>query len=147
MLSFTTLPGCTRFSHLFCEECKVHLCITSKRNCFYKYHHSSQPQENNTAHQAKLAKNSHQTIESTKANDLRSSRRRTSGVVKKQDKNTLKRTATNIGAKKKSSCRHNTRSQVRAVAAKELITAESSQSQKESFMEQIGLGAKKMSMQ
>lgn len=29
---------CNFFSHLYCQKCGVHLCLTSKRNCFYDYH-------------------------------------------------------------------------------------------------------------
>lgn len=32
------LPTCKFFSHLYCQKCDTHLCLTSKRNCFYKYH-------------------------------------------------------------------------------------------------------------
>lgn len=33
------MPSCIFFSHIYCEKCEVNLCITSKRNCFYGYHH------------------------------------------------------------------------------------------------------------
>lgn len=36
------LATCTFFSHLY-SKCKVNLCLTSTRNCFYEYH--SQPSE------------------------------------------------------------------------------------------------------
>lgn len=32
------ITGCRGFTHIFCTKCDLHLCITSKRNCFYKYH-------------------------------------------------------------------------------------------------------------
>lgn len=31
--------GMNNFSRFYCEKCKVHLCQTSGRNCFYNYHH------------------------------------------------------------------------------------------------------------
>lgn len=36
------LPGCTFFTHIFCSKCEHHFCLTSKRNCFYSFHHSHQ---------------------------------------------------------------------------------------------------------
>lgn len=68
------LSGCNRFSHLFCEECEVHLCITSKRNCFYKYHHNNQPKANDTVRKIEPIKDTRQTIETTNVNVKRSSR-------------------------------------------------------------------------
>lgn len=142
------MPGCTRFSHLYCEDCKVHLCITSKRNCFYKYHHDSQPKEN-AACQNKQTKDSRQTIETANAdaNEKRSSQRPTSGIVSKRKKCILTRIATSTRAKLKSSCSHNTRSQMRAEAAKQLIIARGLESPKENFMTTIGLVAKKHATQ
>lgn len=32
------LPKCSFFSHIYCQKCEKHLCLTSKRNCFYTYH-------------------------------------------------------------------------------------------------------------
>lgn len=32
------LPNCKFFSHLYCQKCDKHFCLTSKRNCFYDYH-------------------------------------------------------------------------------------------------------------
>lgn len=104
------MPGCTRFSHLFCEECKVHLCITSKRNCFYKYHHISQPEKNDDARQNKSTKDTRRSNEIANANEKRSSRGRTSGVVSKRKKSTPNCTATSTSANKKSY--QNTRSQI-----------------------------------
>lgn len=32
-------PECKNQStHVYCEKCNVHLCLTIKRNCFYKFH-------------------------------------------------------------------------------------------------------------
>lgn len=33
------MAKCVSFSNWFGEKCQKHLCITSKRNCFYAYHH------------------------------------------------------------------------------------------------------------
>lgn len=33
------MANCVFFSHWFCQKCRVNLCVTSKRNCFYEYHH------------------------------------------------------------------------------------------------------------
>lgn len=135
------MPGCTHFSHLFCEECKVHLCITSKRNCFYEYHHNSQPEENNTARQNKPMKGSRQTIKAANVKKDRSGRRRTSDVVNNQKMCS--------SAKKKNSSQHvfeyKTRNQENKCAktARELAVTESSESQKEIFMTKIGLATKK----
>jgi len=41
-LEYATLcknEGCSKKSHVICRKCKIHLCVTSKRNCFYEYHH------------------------------------------------------------------------------------------------------------
>lgn len=35
---FCKRSGCKLKSHWMCEKCKVHLCITSRNNCFYLYH-------------------------------------------------------------------------------------------------------------
>lgn len=32
------MPGCSFFTHIFCTKCEIHLCLTSKRNCFYSMH-------------------------------------------------------------------------------------------------------------
>lgn len=32
------LPGCTGFTHVECKKCKVHLCLTDRRNCFLLFH-------------------------------------------------------------------------------------------------------------
>ncbi|XP_061759480.1 piggyBac transposable element-derived protein 2-like [Nerophis ophidion] len=33
---------CTgHFSHVYCEKCKVHLCLNNHRNCFQAYHHAN----------------------------------------------------------------------------------------------------------
>lgn len=32
------MPGCIFFTHVFCTKCEIHLCLTSKRNCFYSMH-------------------------------------------------------------------------------------------------------------
>lgn len=143
------LQGCPFFSHLFCEECGVHLCITSKRNCFYDYHHNSQSKENNAPRQNKPIRRTIETA--TNANEVRSGRRRTPCVVnepkkeyhqimqmkvvnhgkKKRTGRVLKRTATitsvSASAKKKqmTQSEHNTRSKMCA--------------EKTSFMTMIGL--------
>lgn len=71
------LPGCIYFSSFLCENCRVHLCITSKRNCFYDYHHQ-QTIRNEASCQNKRAKKSRQTIESvTVTNGERTGRRLT----------------------------------------------------------------------
>lgn len=31
-------PDCDGKSRMMCEKCKVHLCITSKKNCFIEFH-------------------------------------------------------------------------------------------------------------
>lgn len=127
------MTGCTRFSHLFCEECMVHLCITSKRNCFYEYHHNSKSEENNTARQNKQNKAGRQTIKTTNANDERSGARRTSGAVNKRKKNPPKGAATRSSIKNRiQKC------------AKEQIIAKNASSQKENFMSKIGLITKKL---
>lgn len=38
--------GCKGFTHIFCTKCEMHFCITSKRNCFYKFH-NEQPKTMN----------------------------------------------------------------------------------------------------
>lgn len=40
------MPGCIFYTHLYCSKCEAHFCITSKRNCFYSFHH---PQEKTTS--------------------------------------------------------------------------------------------------
>lgn len=35
------MTNCIFFSHWFCNKCQKHLCITSKRNCFFAYHHET----------------------------------------------------------------------------------------------------------
>lgn len=81
------LPGCVFFSHLFCEVCEVHLCITSKRNCFYDYHHSqSNKNDTNRQNQDKSTKVSSQTIKTTtNANGKRSGRCSSVGVGEMND--------------------------------------------------------------
>lgn len=133
------MPGCTKFSHLLCEECKVHLCITSKRNCFYKYHHNNHPEKNDTARQNKSKKGSRHSTKTTHANEQCSGQRRSSGAVNKQKKCTI--TITSTSAQKRSSCQrvfeYTTRSQMCEKVARELIVAESPESQKEIFMTKI----------
>lgn len=34
------MPGCSSFTHIFCTKCEIHLCLTSKRNCFYSIHNA-----------------------------------------------------------------------------------------------------------
>lgn len=31
-------PGCKGKTHFFCIKCSIHLCLTSKRNCFLDFH-------------------------------------------------------------------------------------------------------------
>lgn len=32
------LSGCKSKTHVLCPKCRVHLCVTSKRSCFKKFH-------------------------------------------------------------------------------------------------------------
>ena len=32
------IPGCKGFSFIFCEKCKVHLCLNKNKNCFGNFH-------------------------------------------------------------------------------------------------------------
>lgn len=34
------LPNCSGQTRMFCSKCKVNLCLTAEKNCFYSYHHS-----------------------------------------------------------------------------------------------------------
>lgn len=40
------MEKCRFFSNWYCEKCQKYLCLTSKRNCFYAYHHSQTADEN-----------------------------------------------------------------------------------------------------
>lgn len=98
------LPGCSFFSHLFCEICKVHLCLTSKRNCYYDYHSNSRLKGNNNTRQKKTTKDSRRRFPIETANEKCSGRRRTSVVVnepKKEFHQTKQMKAVNHGQKKR----------------------------------------------
>lgn len=32
------MEGCTLKSHIFCDKCKVHLCLKLDKNCYLKFH-------------------------------------------------------------------------------------------------------------
>lgn len=34
------MPNCTGQTRMFCTKCKINLCITSDKNCFFDYHHN-----------------------------------------------------------------------------------------------------------
>lgn len=156
--------GCTRFTHLFCEQCEVHLCITSKRNCFYEYHHSSQLTkiyQSRTAHQKKPTRNFRQIIETANIKEKRSERLRASLFAKnsiqkyrriKQMKViSLGRDSCTVGGcippsvtktERKQSA-YNTRSKMYANRKRELMFIKNAASEKEHFMAMIGLVEKK----
>lgn len=83
--------NCKFFTHLFCVMCKVHLCITAKRNCFYDHHHRPLNKKDTSRRNTlvkipgqKPCKRSKQTTKPvTVADEKGSGRRHTEGCVSK----------------------------------------------------------------
>lgn len=126
---------CQFFTHLFCLTCKVHFCITAKRNCFLEHHRRLMMMPVNTLGRSSSKKSKQKTTPLTETKKKGSDKRViNSGITKRS----------NVQQKKKIEVVNSatTRLERRAKGAKQIICTEEpkrTSSQHLQFMSMLNL--------